>query len=43
MGSSVVCGSVNQRKFDSEVGIHFPGLGNIKKTPVLVFRCFLNC
>jgi hypothetical protein len=30
------CGSVNQRKFRGEIGIHFPGLKNINKPVVWV-------
>jgi hypothetical protein len=37
------CGSVNQGKFLSEVAIHFPGLRNAGKKPVLVFPELLVC
>ena len=37
------CGSVNQRKFTSEIDIHFPGLGNVRKSPVLVYPELLVC
>jgi hypothetical protein len=37
------CGSVNQGKFRSEVDIHFPGLRNVKKSPVLVYPELLLC
>jgi hypothetical protein len=37
------CGSVNQGKFTSEIDIHFPGLGNVKKSPVLVYPEILVC
>ena len=31
------CGSVNQKKFSAEMGIHFPGLKDIDKPVVWVF------
>jgi hypothetical protein len=31
------CGSVNQKKFGAEMGIHSPGLKNIDKSVVWVF------
>jgi hypothetical protein len=37
------CGSVNQGKFTSEIDIHFPGLSNVKKSPVLVYPGLLVC
>ena len=37
------CESVHQRKFISEVTIHFEGLRNISKEPVLVFPELLVC
>jgi hypothetical protein len=37
------CGSVNQRKFLAEVGIHFPRLEDVTKSPVLVFPELLVC
>ncbi len=37
------CGSVNQGKFTSEIDIHFPGLSNVKKSPVLVYPEILVC
>ncbi len=37
------CGSVNQGKFTTEVDIHFPGLRNVKKSPVLVYPKLLVC
>jgi hypothetical protein len=40
------CGSVTQRKFLSEVDIHFPRLRDVKKSPVLVYpelSVCLNC
>jgi hypothetical protein len=37
------CGSVNQGKFTSEIDIHFPGLSNVKKSPVLVYPELLVC
>jgi len=37
------CGSVNQRKFRGEIGIHFPGLKNIDKPAVWVFPEVVVC
>jgi hypothetical protein len=37
------CGSVNQEMFTSEIDIHFPGLSNAKKSPVLVYPELLVC
>ena len=37
------CGLVNQRKFLSEVDIHFPKLIDVKKSPVLVYPELLVC
>ena len=37
------CESVNQKKFKSEIDIHFSGLRNIKKSPVLVYPDLLVC
>jgi hypothetical protein len=37
------CGSVNQRKFTAEMGIHFSGLENIKKPVVWVFPQLVVC
>jgi hypothetical protein len=37
------CGSVNQRKFSAEMGIHFPGLKNIDKPVVWVFSEIVVC
>ena len=37
------CGSVNQRKFRGEIGIHFPGLKNIDKPVVWVFPELVIC
>jgi hypothetical protein len=37
------CGSVNQEKFTSEIDIHFPGLSNVRKSPVLVYPELLVC
>jgi hypothetical protein len=31
------CGSVNQKKFSAEMGIHFPGLKDIDKPVAWVF------
>jgi hypothetical protein len=32
------CESKNQTQFDSEINIHFPGLKNLDKSAVLIFR-----
>ena len=37
------CGSVNQRKFSAEMGIHFLGLKNIDKPVVWVFPKLVVC
>jgi hypothetical protein len=37
------CGSLNQSKFCGETAIHFPGLKNIDKPIVGVFRFCLDC
>jgi hypothetical protein len=37
------CGSLNQETFTSEIDIHFPGLRNANKRPVLVFPELLVC
>lgn len=37
------CGSVNQRKFGAEVGIHFLGLKNIDKPVVWAFPKLVVC
>ena len=37
------CGSVNQGRFPAEVSIHFQGLKNVHKLPVLVFPELLVC
>ena len=37
------CGSVNQKKFSAEMGIHFPGLENIDKPAVWVFPDVVIC
>ena len=37
------CGSVNQRRFTAEMGIHFPGLKNINMPVVWVFPETLVC
>jgi hypothetical protein len=37
------CGSVNQSKFNGEIGIHFPGLKNIDKPVVFVFSELSVC
>jgi hypothetical protein len=37
------CGSVNQKKFSAEMGIHFPGLRDIDKPTVWVFPEFAIC
>jgi hypothetical protein len=37
------CGSVNQRKFTGEMGIHLPGLKNIDKPVVWAFPELIVC
>ena len=37
------CGSVNQKKFNPEMGIHFPGMKNIDKPVVWVFPKLVVC
>jgi hypothetical protein len=37
------CGSVKQQKFRSEIDIHFPGLNNVNKRPVVVFPELVVC
>ena len=37
------CGSVNQRKFSAEIGIHFLGLNDINKPVVWVFPEVVVC
>ena len=37
------CGSVNQKKFSAEMGIHFPELKNIDKPVVWVFPEVVVC
>ena len=37
------CGSVNQKKFSAEMGIHFPGLKDIDKPVVWVFADVVVC
>jgi hypothetical protein len=37
------CGSVNQKKFSAEMGIHFPGLKDIDKPTVWVFTEVVVC
>jgi hypothetical protein len=37
------CGSVNQRKFTAEIGIHFHGLKKIDKPVVWVFPELVVC
>ncbi len=37
------CGSVSQKKFTAEMGIHFPGLENIDKPTVWVFPEVVVC
>ena len=37
------CGSVNQKKFSTEMGIHFLGLKNIDKSVVWVFPEVVVC
>jgi predicted nucleic-acid-binding Zn-ribbon protein len=37
------CGSDNQRQFDAEINIHFPGREGLDKPAVLVFSNLLVC
>ena len=37
------CQSKNQRKYESEINIHFPELDNLKKPPVLAFPNLVIC
>jgi hypothetical protein len=37
------CGSVNQKKFSAEMGIHFPDLKDIDKLVVWVFADVVVC
>jgi hypothetical protein len=37
------CGSENQQQFPSEILIHFPGLKNVNKPPVLAFPSLRIC
>jgi len=37
------CGATNQEKFSSEIHVHFPGLTNVDKIPVLIFPELLVC
>jgi hypothetical protein len=41
--SCKTCGSVNQKKFSAEMGIHFPELKNIDKRVVWVFPEVVVC
>ena len=37
------CGSTNQENFKSEIDIHFPGLRDLNKRPVVVFPDLVIC
>ena len=37
------CGSANQKQFESEVGIHFPKLRDVKRQPVLLYPMIVVC
>jgi hypothetical protein len=37
------CGSINQGKYLAEIDIHFPGLRNAGKSPVVVFPELVVC
>ena len=37
------CGSDNQRQFDAEINIHFPGREGLDRPAVLVFPNLLVC
>jgi predicted nucleic-acid-binding Zn-ribbon protein len=44
--SCKACGSTNQRKFTAEMDIHFPGMKNVDRRPVLVYpelSVCINC
>jgi len=41
--SCKLCTSENQRRFSSEILVHFPGLENLDKPPVFVFPKLLVC
>jgi len=41
--SCTSCDSSNQKKFESEVDIHFPGLSNVNKRPVVMHPVLLVC
>lgn len=38
-----LCTSENQRRFPSEIAVHYPGLKNLDKLPVFVFPRLLVC
>jgi hypothetical protein len=37
------CNSENQRRFNSEINVHLPGLKNLDRPPVFVFPKLLIC
>jgi len=37
------CGSINQKTFAAEVDIHFSGLSNVNKRPVVMHPVLLVC
>jgi hypothetical protein len=37
------CSSENQRRFNSEINVHLPGLKNLDRPPVFVFPKLLVC
>jgi hypothetical protein len=39
----LLCGSVNQRKFSAEMGLHFPSLKDIDKPVVWLFPEVVVC
>ncbi len=41
--SCKLCASDNQRRFSSEIAVHFSGLTNLDKLPVFVFPKLLVC
>jgi hypothetical protein len=38
-----LCGSKNQGAFNSEINVHFPGLNNLTRQPVLIFPKLMAC
>ena len=38
-----LCGSDNQKEFDAEINIHFPGLKGLEQPGILVFPQLVVC